>query len=55
MDHFLKDAEENFVSAIVVGPRKLEVGLLVPTELTGVAKKLKFATVLLRILKRKNK
>ena len=33
MEYFLKDAEENFVSAAIVRPRKHEVRLSVPTNL----------------------
>ena len=38
--------ENNFVSALVVGPRKREVGLVVPAKLTAVTKELRVVTVL---------
>ena len=48
-DYFLRDTEENFVSAVVVRPRKREVGLLVPSKVMTVTKELMVATVLLKI------
>ena len=49
MDYFLKDTQENFVSAVVVRHRKREVGLLVPAKFTAVTKELTVVTVLSKI------
>ena len=38
--------EENFASAVVVVPRKREVGLVIPGQFTAATKKLRVATVL---------
>ena len=55
IDYFLKDTKENFVSAVVVRPRKLKVGLVVPAKFMAVNKELRVPTVLLKeILKGKN-
>ena len=55
IDYFLKGTKENFVSAVVVRPRKLKVGLVVPAKFMAVNKELRVPTVLLKeILKGKN-
>lgn len=46
MDYFLKDTDENFVSAVVLGPRESKGGLLIPAQCTDVTKELKVSTVL---------
>ena len=38
IDYFMKTAEENFVSALVVGPQKREVGLVVPAKFSAFTK-----------------
>ena len=43
---FLKDAEENYISAVVVRSRKLEVGLLVPARFVAVAKEMTVEAIL---------
>ena len=50
MNYFLKDVEENFVLAVVVRPRKREVGVVTLTKVTDVAKELMVAIVLSKIL-----
>ena len=56
IDYFLKDAEENFASAFVMGARKHKVRPVAPTKFTTVTKELKCATVLSKdILKRNSK
>ena len=51
-----KKIKENFVSALVLGPRKREVGLGVPATFTAVTKELTVATILFaEILKTKTK
>ena len=56
MDYFMKNKEENFVSATVAGPRKREVGLVVPANFSACTDDLRVATVLsAEILKIKNK
>ena len=35
-DYFLKESEENYVDAIVIGKRKREIGLVVPARYTAV-------------------
>ena len=42
----MKKSKEKFVSALVVGPRKCEVGLVVPTKFTAVTKELRVAAIL---------
>ena len=48
MDYFLKDAKENFASAVSVNPRIWEIGLLVPTIFAAVAKEFTVATIQLK-------
>ena len=47
IDYFMKENKENFVSALVVGPRDREVGLVVPAKFAAVTKKLRVATIVL--------
>ena len=42
---FLKGAEENFVSAVAVAPRRREVGLVVSARFISATKKLKVPTI----------
>ena len=52
----MKSTEENFVSALVVGPRKREVGLVVPTKFSAFTKDKRITTILSdEILKIKTK
>ena len=46
IDYFMKENKENFVSVLVVEPRKREVGLVVPVKFTAVTKELRVATIL---------
>ena len=57
IDNFMKKKnKENFVSALVLGPRKREVGLGVPATFTAVTKELTVAAILFaEILKTKTK
>ena len=48
MDYFMKNKEENFVSATVAGPRKREVGLVVPANFSAYTDDLRVATVTLQ-------
>ena len=45
IDYFLESTEENFVSALVVGPRKREVGLVVPAKFSAFTKDKRIATI----------
>ena len=42
----MKNKEGNFVSAVVAGPRKCEVGLVVPANFLALTDDLRVATVL---------
>ena len=44
IDYFIKENKENFVLTLVLGPKKREVGLVVPTKLTA-TKELRVATI----------
>ena len=56
IDYFMKNKEEIFVSAMVAGPRKREVGLVVPAKFLAHTDDLKVATILsAEILKIKKK
>ena len=56
IDYFMESTEENFVSALVVGPRKREVGLVVPAKFSAFTKDKRIATILSdEILKIKTK
>ena len=55
IDYFLRDTDENFVSTVVMGPRKREVGRLVPAQFTEITKELCAATILSDILNKKIK
>ena len=46
IDSFMKMNEVKFVSALVVGPRKRKVGLVVPAKSTAVTKELRVVTIL---------
>ena len=51
----MKKNKENFVAALVVGPRKRDVGLVAPTKFTAVTKGLRIATILSAEIKLKKK
>ena len=56
IDYFVKSKEGNFVAAVVAGPRKWEVGLVVPVNFSAFTDDLRVATVLsAEILKIKKK
>ena len=56
IDYFMESKEENFVSALVVGPRKREVGLVVPATFSAFTKDKRIAIILSdEILKIKTK
>ena len=56
IDYFKKENKENFVSALVVGPRKRDFRLAAPAKFTTTTKKMRVATILLaEILKIKTK
>ena len=56
MDYFVKSKEGNFVAAVVAGPRKREVGFVVPANFSAFTDDLRVATVLsAEILKIKKK
>ena len=44
--YFMKENKENFISALLVGPRKLEVGVVIPAKFTAFTKELRFAITL---------
>ena len=46
IDYFLESTEENFVSALVVGPRKREVGLVAPAKFSAFTKGKRIATII---------
>ena len=56
IDYFVKSKEGNFLAAMVAGPRKREVGLVVPANFSAFTDDLRVATVLsAEILKVKKK
>ena len=56
INYFMESTKENFVSALVVGPRKREVGLVVPAKFSAFTKDERIATILSdEILKIKTK
>ena len=56
IDYFVKSIEGNFVAAVVAGPRKRKVGLVVPANFSAFTHDLRVATILLaEILKIKKK
>ena len=46
IDHFMRTAEENFVSAMVIGPRKREVRLVLPTKFSDFTKDKRVVNIL---------
>ena len=56
IDYFMESTQENFVLNLVIGPRKREVGLVVPTKFSAFTKDKKIETILSdEILKIKTK
>ena len=56
IDYFMQNNEKNFISATVVGPRKREIGLVVPAKFSAYAADRRVADILSKeILKIKTK
>ena len=53
--YFMKENKKNFVSALIVGSRKREVGLAVPAKFTAFIKELRVATFFGRNFRNKEK